>query len=142
MDTNRSGVDLGALSVFEQFLASNDTLWVYEGSKRLFHSARGGIAPLIEYIERGRGAHRDVAIFDKIMGNAAALLAVKAGCRAVYSPLGSRFAVETLDRHHVVHHITNVVPYICRPTLDDMCPMERLSIGKDPETFYAAVKGG
>jgi hypothetical protein len=81
-----------------------------------------------------------VVIFDKIMGNAAALLAVKANCREVYSPLGSEPGIKTLKKHNIKYHLDKVVPFIMRPDGKDMCPMEKLSIGKTPEEFYQEMK--
>ena len=70
------------------------------------------------------------------MGNAAALLSIKAGSEEVYSPLGSQIAVQTLKRYGVRYHINEVVPCIQRPGLEEMCPMEKLSINQEPEAFY------
>ena len=62
-----------------------------------------------------------------------------ANCREVCGPLGSELAVATLKRHNIPYYFDTVVPYIQK--LDgDMCPMERLSMGKGPEEFYEAVK--
>jgi len=74
------------------------------------------------------------------MGNAAALLSVKAGCQEVYSPLGSKLAIQTLGNYHIEYHFTEVVPYIRRPNQQGMCPMEELSLSKSPEEFYAALR--
>jgi len=79
-------------------------------------------------------------IFDKIMGNAAALLSVRAKGKEVYSPLGSQIAVRTLDRYGISYHINEIVPYIQKPGQEDMCPMEKLSLHKGPEEFYNVVK--
>jgi len=74
------------------------------------------------------------------MGNAAALLSVKANCREVYSPLGSELAVKTLEKYNIEYHLTEIVPYIIRDDGKGMCPMEKLSIGKGPEEFYREMK--
>ena len=74
------------------------------------------------------------------MGNAAALLSVKASCREVYSPLGSQLAIKTLEKYGIKYQLTKTVPYIQNATGEDMCPMEKLSIDKEPEEFYKAVK--
>ena len=74
------------------------------------------------------------------MGNAAALLSIKASCQEVYSPLGSQLAVKTLDKYGIKYHITEVVPYIRKPNEEDMCPMEELSINKEPEGFYEVIR--
>ena len=124
--------------LFHNFLTSGDTLRVYEGSDLLFISEKDRLLPLLEYIDNFASGHH-VVIFDKIMGNAAALLSVKAGCQEVYSPLGSQLAITTLDRYRIRYHLTEIVPYIIRPGGEDMCPMEKLSIGKKPEEFYLEV---
>jgi len=126
--------------LFEEFLAGGDSLRVYQGDKLVFASEEDGLLPLLEYIERYAAGHRQVVMFDKIMGNAAALLSVKAHCREVFNPLGSQLAVKTLDRYGIKHHISEIVPYIQRPGQEEMCPMEMLSLDKTPDEFYEAVK--
>ncbi len=100
---------------FEEFLSSSDTLRVYKDGRLLFSSKKSMLMPLVEYIENGADGNRDVVIFDKMVGNAAALLAVKAGGRAVFSPLGSEVAVVTLDRFGIEHHLSQIVPAVKTP---------------------------
>ena len=126
--------------LFDEFLTTGDTLRVYEGNQPIFSSDKDGLLPLVEYIDRFTPHHRHVVIFDKIMGNAAALISVKAGCQEVYSPLGSQLAIKTLDKYGIKHHIIEIVLYIQKPGGEDMCPMEKLSIGKGPEEFYEVMK--
>lgn len=76
------------------------------------------------------------------MGNAAALLSIKAGCREVYSPLGSQLAIKTLEKYGIKYHLVEIVPYILQPDGRKMCPMEKLSIDKEPEEFYKLVSHG
>ena len=124
---------------FDEFLMSDDTLRIYEGAQLIFSSNKARLLPLIEYIGQDAHHHQDVVIFDKVMGNAAALLSIKAGCREVYSPLGSQLAVKTFDMHGVKYHLIETVPYVQNYTGDDMCPMEKLSIDKSPEEFYETM---
>jgi len=125
--------------LFNRFLTGSDTLQVYKGSKLLFASNKDRLLPLLEYIDRFAHYHQ-IVIFDKIMGNAAALLAVKASCREVYSPLGSQLAIKTLDKYHIKYHLTETVPYIQKASGEDMCPMEKLSINREPEEFYELIR--
>lgn len=125
---------------FNEFLESSNCLQVYEGSQLIFSSTKSGLRPLLDYIDQMASHCQPVVVFDKIMGNAAALLSVKVGCQEVYSPLGSQLAVKTLDRYGIEYHLTKVEPYIRNRTGTDMCPMEKLSIGKEPEEFYRAAK--
>ena len=126
--------------LFDEFVTSGDTLRVYKDGKLVFSSGQDRLLPLLEYIDRLAPHHQQVVIFDKIMGNAAALLSVEASCREVYSPLGSQLAIKTLDRYGIKYHITKIIPYIQKSNEEDMCPMEKLSIDKEPAEFYEAIK--
>ncbi len=121
---------------FREFLKSGDTLRVYKGNRLIFSSVKDRLFPLLDYIHELPDRHQQVVIFDKLMGNAAALLAIKAGCREVYSPLGSQIAVQTLERFEIKYHLTEIVPCVLRPDGREMCPMEKLSIDKEPEEFF------
>lgn len=128
------------MRIFNEFVSGNDTLRVYQNDKLLFSSKKDRVIPLLEYIDRFADQHREVVIFDKIMGNAAALLSVKANASEVYSPLGSQLAVITLDRYDIKHHLNQITDFIRKPASEEMCPMERLSIDKEPEEFYTLMK--
>ena len=101
--------------LLNKFMASGDTLQTYEDDKLLFSSNKDRLLPLLEYIDRFALYHQQVVIFDKIMGNAAALLSVKASCQEVYSPLSSQLAVKTLDKYGIKYHLAEIVPYIQKP---------------------------
>ncbi|MCK4331296.1 MAG: DUF1893 domain-containing protein [Dehalococcoidia bacterium] len=115
------------------------TARVPEGSDAVGRT-KDRLLPLLEYIDRFAPYHREVVIFDKIMGRAAALLCVKASCQELYSPLGSQLAIEALDKYGIKYHLTQIAPYIQKPDQKDMCPMERLSLDKAPEEFYEAIR--
>lgn len=127
-------------SLFREFLANSDTLQVYHHKDRIFSSKKDRLLPLLEYIEKYAPDYEQVVIFDKIMGNAAALLSVKAGCCEVYSPLGSQLAVDTLNRYGIRYYLVEIIPYIQKPDGQQMCPMEELSLNKEPDEFYAIIK--
>lgn len=127
------------MNLFNEFLAGGDTLQVYEGNRLIFASSKDRLLPLMEYIADFGPYHQKVTIFDKIMGNAAALLAVKVNCREVYSPLGSQLAIKTLEKYGIKYHLVEIVPFIQKPDRREMCPMEKLSIDKEPEEFYEAI---
>ncbi len=125
---------------YQEFLKSDETLRVYDDSTMVFSSKKEGLRALIEYIGMFAGDYRGVIILDKVAGNAAALLAIKAGCQELHSPLGSSLAVSTLNQYGIRHYFGNIVPYIQQQTGNDMCPMERLSINQGPEEFYSTIK--
>ncbi len=127
-------------SLFDNFLTSQNTLRVYQGNKLVFSSDRDRLLPLMEYLEKSASRHRKVVIFDKILGRAAALLCIQANCREVCSPLGSQLAIDVLGKCGIKYHLTLTVPCIQKPNSTEMCPMELLSIGKEPAEFYKAIK--
>jgi hypothetical protein len=125
--------------LFNAFLNSGDTLRIYRDETLIFSSDKDRLLPLMEYLADNK-PEKPVIVFDKIMGNAAALLSVKANCREVFSPLGSDLAIKTLKKYRIAYHLTKTVPYITRPDGNEICPMEKLSIDKEPEEFYQEMK--
>lgn len=126
--------------LFYDFLLSGDSLRVYEKGELLYFSKKDKLIPWLEYIGMFSPYVTGTVIFDRLTGNASALLAVKAGCRQVYSPLGSRLACLTLDKYHVRYDFIQIVSYIRNDLGDDMCRLERLSLRKSPEEFYELVR--
>lgn len=129
----------GYQQLYAHFMASPDTLRVYKGDSLVFNSAKDGLLPLLEYVRTLAGNYNSVVVFDKIMGRAAALFCVKAKSCAVFSPLGSKLAVEVFEQYGIEYHLEQVVPFITTADGKDMCPMEKLSLGKSPEEFHRAV---
>ena len=125
---------------YNDFMSSNKTLRIYQGEQPVYTSEKERLLPLMDYLGNIASRYDGITVFDKVMGNAAALLSVKAGCREVWSPLGSEIAVKTLDKYNIPYHLTEIVPFITRPDGVRMCPMEELSIGKEPEEFYQVMK--
>ncbi len=125
---------------FQEFLDSDDTLRIYRDGQLVFSSAKDKVKPLLEYIESQGQDQRPAVFYDKIMGNAAALLSVKAGAEEAFSPLGSRLGIETLEKYNIRYHFNRIIPFIQKPDSEEMCFMEQLSQGKEPEEFYTAIK--
>jgi len=126
--------------LFNAFLTSDDTLRIYLEDKLVFSSKKERLLPLMDYIKEFGPGQQPVTIFDKVMGNAAACLAVKANAREVFSPLGSDLGIKTLKKHKIVYHLDATVPVIMRDDGTDMCPMEKLSMDKTPDEFYREMK--
>ena len=55
-------------------------------------------------------------------------------------PVGSQLAVGTLEKYTIKYRLKKIVPYIKQPHREEMCPMEKLSLGKDPEEYYSVMK--
>ncbi len=122
--------------LFARFVNSSDTFRVYHKGKLIFKSKKERLSPLLEYIDRFVPQVKDVVVFDRIVGNAAALLLKKVFCLEIYSPLGSEFAARTLSEQGIKYNFSRTVPYITNKAGDGICPMEKLSLGKGPEEFF------
>jgi len=125
---------------FREFLESADTFRVYTGRKLVFASRKDKLAPMVEYIDNCKPYIEGVKVYDRIVGNAAALLLKTILCRAVYSELGSENAIRSLEAAGISHRFNTTVDCIMNDSGQDMCPMERLSLGKTPNQFYRALK--
>jgi hypothetical protein len=126
--------------LFNRFIESKDKLRVYHGVDLIFSSQEDGITPLVSYLtDFGRYAD-GVYAFDRIVGNAAALLLYIAGCIEIWSQVGSELAIRTLDARGIRYHFVTVAPYIVNRKGDGMCPFEKLSLGKSAEEFYNLVQ--
>jgi hypothetical protein len=129
-----------AADLSRAFLASDDTLRIYRGDRLVFSSKKDRLLPLMDYIGTRKNGRSHVIIYDKVMGNAAALLSVIAEASSVFSPLGSGPAVKTLEKHGIQYRLQNIVPFILRDDGKGLCPMEQLSLGKSPGEFYTIMK--
>lgn len=121
-----------------QFIKSGDTLWVCKEAKLIFRSRKERLMPLLDYINAFVPQIRGVTVFDRVVGNAAALLLKKALCFEVYSPVASQLAVHSLKEFGISYHFLKIIPHILEG--NGICPMEKLSIGKTPEEFYKVVR--
>lgn len=87
-------------------------------------SGQRGIAPLLDWIEEGR-RFPGWSAADKVVGKAAAFLYVLLGVRAVYAPVLSRPAKETLEGFGVTVLFDQLIPAVRNRAGDGFCPMEQ-----------------
>ena len=125
---------------FHEFIKSRDTFRVYKGSRLLFASCKDRLVPMVEYIETRAPYVDGVTVYDRIVGNAAALLLKTIRCRSVFSVLGSENAIRTLKSAVIKYRFDETVDCIMNDSGQDMCPMERMSLGKSPDEFLKALK--
>ncbi|PIZ26763.1 MAG: hypothetical protein COY46_03360, partial [Chloroflexi bacterium CG_4_10_14_0_8_um_filter_46_9] len=96
--------------------------------------------PLVDYVIKFAPATGEVLVFDRVVGNAAALLLKLALCTEVWSSLGSERAAQTLSNFGIGYHFVSEVPYILNRQSSDICPFEKLSMGKTADEFYETIK--
>ena len=121
---------------FDEFLKSQDTVRIYQGDKLIFSSQEERLKPLLEYAARFKPYEKNVTVYDRVVGNAAALLLKKIHCSEVLSPLGSEAGIKALNSFGIKYHFNEIVPCILDDNRQNMCPMEKMSTGKTSEEFF------
>ncbi len=105
-------------------LRQGDYSCVFCDRDRVLTDRRRGIAPILERIEAGESL-RGMAVADKIIGKAAALLLVCGGARSVYGEVMSEPAKALLEDAGVETACGTLVKAIRNRTDTDICPMEK-----------------
>lgn len=101
-----------------------------------------GIKPLMTELRVNKQAFAGCVIADKVIGKAAALMAVLGKAEAVYGRIMSQNAEEFLKKAGIEYRYGELVPYIENRTKDGRCPMEEtvLEIDSPLEAFEALEK--
>jgi len=125
---------------FEKFIKSEFGLEIWAGGKIIFRSRKSGIQGLLQFIKKNKKPTKDLIIFDKKVGNAAALLCTYLKTKEVCGVVGSKSAEITLKKNKIKFHFSKTIPYILNQKGIDICPMEKLSLLKTPKAFLNLLK--
>lgn len=124
---------------FEKFLNSAWGLEVWKAERIVFQSKKAGVKGLLAFIIKHGRKDKDLIIFDKIVGQGAALLSAYLKAKAVYGKLGSRLAAKTLRKYKIKFYFQETIPNILNRKKTDICPIEKLSFSKTPSKFYNSL---
>ncbi len=125
---------------FKDFEVSDFTLEIRNKKKIIFRSEKEGILGLLDFIKKYGGRFKNLIIFDRVIGNAAALLCVYLKAKEVCGLIGSKAAKKTLKKFKINFYFKKTIPNILNKNKDDLCPLERLSILKTPEEFLDCLE--
>ena len=90
------------------------------------HKATGkGISPLLDVYNQNPVKLRNALLIDKVIGKAAALIAVAGGVKQVHAEVICESAYDLLVKEGVQVTYTMRVKNILNNSQDDLCPMER-----------------
>lgn len=107
----------------------------------LAQESGGGVSPLLTIYETRKGDMADAVIVDKVVGRAAAAIAICGKARHVHGEVMSEDAAEFLKAHGITSGCTLPVPRILNRKRDGLCPLEQSVAGiDDPEQALAALK--
>jgi len=144
---------------FEKFIKSEFGLEIWSKNKVIFRSKKESISGLLEFItelshsesegkeengvlfaKKSKRFPKDLIIFDKKVGNAAALLCVFLGAKEVYGVVGSKSAEKTFKKFKIKFYFLKTIPNILNKDETDICPMEKISLKKTPKIFLDLLK--
>lgn len=98
-----------------------------------------GVQPILALLDGG--SLRGAIVVDKVIGRAAASVAIVGGARRVHALLMSKDAKELLEKHGVTASAEKVVPRILNRDLSASCPMESAVSGEsDPAKMVEALR--
>lgn len=104
---------------------------VIRNGDKLLTYTRPGVADLYETLINRPEVLKDALVGDKVIGGAAAFVAIVGGVSKIYALLISQPAIDLLDRYQVAYEYEELVPYIQNRTKDGLCPMEALTMTVD-----------
>lgn len=125
---------------FEKFLKTAWGLEVWAENEIIFRSKKSGVLGLLDFIKKHGRKHKNIVIFDKIVGQGVALLAAYLRAKEVYGKTGSRLAAKSLKGYKIKFYFHKTVPNILNKKKTDLCPIEKLSFTKTPKQFYDNLK--
>lgn len=108
----------------------------------MVESRRGrGVMPLLDFYDQKAGKFAGAVVVDKVIGRAAAMIAIRGGARAVYGEIMSEDALELLEKHGVAADYGQLVPRILNAKRDGLCPLEQAVEGiEDPARALKALR--
>lgn len=88
-----------------------------------------GIKPLFDFITQHPQMAQHASVADKVIGKAAALLAVYGGINAIFAELSTYQAQKICQENQIFFEAKQLVEAIENRDKTDLCPMEKLSEG-------------
>jgi len=125
---------------FKNFLKSKFNLEIWAENKIIFRSKKKGIKGFLDFIKKPKKKFKNLIVFDTKVGNAVALLCVFIKAKEVYGKIGSKIAKKTLKKFKIKFYFLKTIPFILNKEKKDFCPLEKLSILKNPKAFYKLLK--
>ena len=111
----------------EYFLKKSWSFILIKRGKIIFKSKAERLKPLILCIKKHQKEMQGTIAFDRIIGQAAAILLAYAKVKEVWTPIISQDARKYLKKNKIKVEFKKEVKNIMNQKGDDLCPMEKLS---------------
>lgn len=96
-----------------------------QGEKIVAIEHGGSVSPLLEVYDKHRAEMEGGIIVDKVIGRAAATIAICGKVRHVHGEVMSEDAVTFLEDNEITSSYTLLVPRILNQKRDGLCPLEK-----------------
>lgn len=114
---------------------------IINGQEEVSTSTELGIKPLMIALRKDKHAFKGCVIADRIIGKAAALLAVLGKAEGVYGEIMSEAGKEVLEIYQKTYAFGTMVPYIHNRSNTGRCPMEEaVCEEKNPERAFVILE--
>ncbi len=108
--------------------------------EQIYTATKRGVAPMLEFIDRGTDL-RGFSAADKVIGKAAAMLFVHAGVTEVYADVMSKAAADFLSKKGLPFTYGELTDKIINRKGDGICPMEQVTANiNDTSEAIIAIK--
>lgn len=92
-------------------------------------------------LRKEQSAFENGVIADKVVGKAAALMAILGGAKAVYGQVLSESAENILKKYKIAYAYDQKVPYIENRTKTGQCPLEEaVNLVDDPKEAFKVLE--
>ncbi len=138
LDTEPSGYDQAIAAV----KGGKASAMLVKDNQVVTQASGKGILPLLEIYDNQPDVLADGSLIDKVIGRAAAFVAIDGKVRTVYGDVMSKEALDLLQQHHIPATYGQLVPQILNQAKDGLCPMEQTVIGiQNPKEAITLLKG-
>ncbi|MBO4490131.1 MAG: DUF1893 domain-containing protein [Lentisphaeria bacterium] len=131
-----------AVSEASQMIRDGKAECVLVRDNRILYVERGrGVSPLLNVYDHHRAEMEGAVVVDKVIGRAAACIAICGKVKHVHGEIMSEDAVEFLKENGITAGSTLLVPRILNRKRDGLCPLEKSVEGiRDPEKALTALR--
>jgi hypothetical protein len=109
------------------FIGKNWSLVLMKDGKIIYRSKDQRLMPLVFCLKNYKKEMQGAAVYDKIIGRAAAMLLVYGKVKEVWTPTISEGGLEYLQKNKIKVIYRNKTENILNKKGDDLCPMEKMS---------------
>ena len=133
---------MSAVDNAKEMIQRNRAECVIVKNEKIAAVERGrGVNPLLKLYDEHREIMQNAVIVDKVIGRAAAFIAIKGNVAEVYGKIMSEDAVSLLTAHKIRYSYGLLVPRILNRNRDALCPLEASVVNiNEPELALKSLR--